>query len=382
VNELERHFGMAAETAAARVLARARRYVEQETPSGGAEALTRLAVMVENELLACGAVVERFDAPGLGRNLRASIPGTDAAAAPVVVLAHIDTVHPAGTLAERPFRVADGRAWGPGIYDMKTGLAVAVEALAWLREQGRLPQRAVRMLVTCDEEIGSHSSHDLIVAEARGAAAVLVPEPCLPDGGVKTFRKGVATYRIAARGRAAHAGIDGTQAVSATRELVRALAAALDLADHDRGTTVNVGVLRGGTASNVVAAEAHALVDVRLAEPAEGDRVHAALMSLQARHPEAGLDVERTESRGPLIRSDAVVKLYEHARRIAAELGVDLAEGGTGGGSDGSIAAAAGAPTLDGLGALGGGAHAVDEHIVIADLPFRLALMTRLLETL
>jgi glutamate carboxypeptidase len=382
VTALEQHLGMAAEAAAERVLQRARRYVEQETPSGAVEPLTRLAVMIETELVACGAQVERFDAPGAGRNLLARIPGQDAAAEPVVVLAHMDTVHPIGTLTERPVRIDDGRAYGPGIYDMKTGLAVVVEALSWLREQGRSTPRPVHVVISCDEEVGSHTSCDLILEQARGCAAVLVPEPCVPGGGVKTFRKGVATYRVAARGRLAHAGIDGHLAVSATAELIHALNAALALANHDRGTTINVGILQGGTASNVVPAHAHAVVDVRLAEPAEGERVHAALMGLRPRHPDAGLEVVRSESRPPLVRSDLVIAVYQHARNLAAELGFELAEGSTGGGSDGSIAASVGAAVLDGLGPQGGGAHAADEHILIDDLPFRLALMTRLLQTL
>jgi glutamate carboxypeptidase len=203
----------------------------------------------------------------------------------------------------------------------------------------------------------------------------------MPDGGVKTFRKGVATYQIAARGRAAHAGIEGAMAVSAITELVHALTAALGLADHDRGTTINVGTIGGGTASNVVAAEARAVVDVRIAEPPEGARVHAAMLAMKARNPKADLKVWRSEERPPLVRSDAVAGLYQTARTLAAELAVELPEGGTGGGSDGSFAGAVGAATLDGLGAQGGGAHADDEHIVLADLPFRLALMTRLLET-
>jgi glutamate carboxypeptidase len=382
VNELERGLGMTAELAGARVLERTRRYVEQETPSGAVEELTRLAVMIENDLIPCGATVERQDAPGYGRNLIASIAGSEPQLEPLLILTHIDTVHPIGTLARRPFKIEDGRAYGPGIFDMKSGVACVVEALAWLREQGTAPRRTVHLLVTCDEEIGSHSVHDLIVQHAREAAAVLVPEPCLPGGGAKTFRKGVATYRCEAHGRAAHAGIDGKEAVSAIVELVHALAQAADLANHDRGTTISIGMIGGGTASNVIPADAWAVLDVRLAEPEEGTRVHQALLGLRPRNPQARLDVRRTEERPPLVRTDAVVTLYQRARAIAADLGVTLAEGGTGGGSDGSIAASAGAATLDGLGCQGGGAHAVDEHIVLADLPFRLAFMTRLMTTL
>jgi glutamate carboxypeptidase len=382
LNEIEQYLGMVAYDAVARVLARSRSYVDQETPSGDASAITALAGHLVRDLEAFGAQVETSDAPGFGVNLHARVAGSDDELEPVVVLAHMDTVHPTGTLAERPFRIEDGRAYGPGVYDMKTGIALAIEALTWLDEHGRRPRRPVELLITCDEEIGSHSARATIEDCARRAAAVLVPEPCLHDGGIKTFRKGVATYRIEARGIAAHAGIDGTMAVSAITEMVRAAATVLDLADHARGTTINIGSISGGTASNVVAARAAAVVDVRIAEPPEADRIHAAIMSLEALNPKAGLSVERTEERPPLVRTPAVAALYETARTIAGSLGVDLAEGGTGGGSDGSIAAAAGAATLDGLGAQGGGAHAVDEHIVLDDLPFRLALMASLLERL
>lgn len=382
MNAIEQYLGMTSSQAMERVLARSRSYVEHETPSGAAAEITVLGDLIRNHLEACGARVQVTEAPGRGVNLHARAEGSDAQAAPVVVLTHMDTVHPNGTLVQRPFRVEDGRAYGPGIYDMKTGLATVVEALTWLDERGRTPRRPVELLVTCDEEIGSHSSRDDIEASARRAAAVLVPEPCRPDGGVKTFRKGVATYRIEARGIAAHAGIEGELAVSAISELVRAAVPVLDLADHTRGTTINIGQISGGTASNVVAERALAVVDVRIAEPTEGDRVHAAMMSLKARNPKAELKVHRSEERPPLVRTDAVAALYEIARRHARELGVSLSEGGTGGGSDGSFAGAVGAATLDGLGAQGGGAHAIDEHVILDDLPFRLALMATLLETL
>jgi glutamate carboxypeptidase len=382
VNRLERFLGTGVGDASERVLARARRYVEHETPSRAAEAIVRLAGEIEEDLVAGGAAVERHDAPGYGRNLVARVAGREPELTPVVILAHIDTVHPIGTLAQRPFRVEDGRAYGPGVYDMKGGLACVVEALAWLHGRGERPRREVRLLVTCDEEIGSHSVHDRIVREARGAAAVLVPEPCLPDGGTKTSRKGVATYRIEARGRAAHAGLEGENAVSAIAELVRALGSTLQLAAHDRGTTINIGQIGGGTASNVVAADAWAAVDVRLAQPGEGERVHEALLALRPRRAEAALTVTLTESRPPLVRTEAIAALHQHVRGLAAEFGLELNEGASGGGSDGSIAADAGAPTLDGLGPQGTGAHADNEHIIVSDLAFRLALMTRLLQTL
>lgn len=382
MTRIEQYLGMTADSARARVLARAKSYVAVETPSGSAAQIAALGELVRRDLAGCGAAVTLTAVPERGVNLHARRPGDDAESAPVVVLAHIDTVHPLGSLAARPFRIEDGRAYAPGIYDMKTGLALAIEALTWLDERGRRPRRPVELIVTCDEEIGSHSSRALIEDAARRAAAVLVPEPCMPDGGVKTFRKGVATYQVEARGRAAHAGIEGELAVSAITELVHALHSALALADHSKGTTLNVGLISGGTASNVVAAEARAVVDVRIAEPEEGRRVDAGLLGLKARNPRAELEVRQSEERPPLVRSEVVATLYHTAAGFAAELGVDLPEGGTGGGSDGSFAAAVGAPTLDGLGARGGGAHADDEHILLDDLPFRFALMASLLERL
>jgi glutamate carboxypeptidase len=240
----------------------------------------------------------------------------------------------------------------------------------------------VRLLVTCDEETGSHSSRALIEQHADGAYAALVPEPCLPDGGAKTSRKAVATYRLEITGRAVHAGIEPERGVSAVTELAHQVLRINALADPARGTTVTVGMVQGGTASNVVPAEAVAIIDVRATNPAEAERIAHGLDTLVPQHPEARLAVRRTEFRPPLVRTPAVIRLYEQARGIARELGADLPEGGSGGGSDGSIVAALGVPTLDGLGPRGGGAHASNEHILTADLPFRLALFVRLLESL
>ena len=368
--------------AVARVLHRARSYVEQETPSGYEPGLIALAERIEDELAELGADVERHDAPGRGRNLVAHVDGREPEAAPLVVLAHLDTVHPIGTLAQRPFAVVDGRAVGPGVYDMKTGAALFIEALAVLREQGRAPRRPLTFLITCDEEVGSHSARPLIEQAARTAAAVLVPEPCLPDGGVKTARKGVATYRLRTTGRAGHAGLDPGVAVSAIAELLDQCLAAQALARHELGTTVNIGLIGGGIATNVVAGEAWAGIDVRLAVPAEGERVHGALLDLQPVRAGAAVQVVQTETRPPLVRTEPIVRLYQQARALAAELGVDLTEGASGGGSDGSLAAFWGAPTLDGLGARGGGAHTASEHVLVEDLPFRLALHRALLDRL
>ena len=378
---IEQYLGMAEPDARDMVLARIRTYVEQETPSHHAAEIIALAERIEQDLRGIGADVERHDAPGLGRNLIIRFNATGDSGRPLLMLAHMDTVHAIGTLAARPFRIEDGRAYGPGVYDMKAGVALLIEALHWHhRRQTALP-RPVTLLLTCDEEVGSHSVRQLIDELARGAEAVLVPEPCMPDGGVKTGRKGVATYRIDTTGVAAHAGIEPGTAVSAITELVRQSIRVLALADHTKGTTINIGTIEGGTATNVVAASASAGVDVRLAVAEEGPRVHDALMALRPLS-EATVTVTLAESRPPLVRNEQVARIYEHARALAAELGHDLAEGSTGGGSDGSLAAATGAAVLDGLGPRGAGAHAEHEHIIIDDLPFRLALLCRLIETI
>jgi glutamate carboxypeptidase len=368
--------------ATSRLLARARGYVEQETPSGYEPGLIALAEQVAYDLQAAGAGIERHDATGRGRNLVARIPGRELTAAPLLLLAHLDTVHPVGSLAQRPFTVHDGRVTGPGVYDMKMGVALLVEALTVLREHGRAPRRPVTFLVTCDEEIGSDSARPLIEALAPAAGAALVPEPCLPDGGIKTARKGVNTYRLRVTGLAGHAGTEAGTAVSAIAELLDQCRAVTALARPDLGTTINIGRIGGGTATNVVAAEAWAGIDVRLALPEEGERVHAALLALEPVRAGATVQAVRTESRPPLVRNEAVLRLYQHARALGRELGVDLAEGASGGGSDGSLAAFWGAPTLDGLGPRGGGAHAPGEHVLLEDLPFRLAFHITLLDHL
>jgi glutamate carboxypeptidase len=379
---IERSLGFGRAEAERHVLARLRPYVEIETPSRNAEALTTLSRRVEQELRLAGAHIEAFDVPGLGRNLRATVSGLEPSLSPLLVLAHIDTVHPVGTLAAQPFRIDGDRVEGPGIFDMKAGLALMVEALAIVTRRASGPRRTLRVLVTCDEEIGSHGARDLFRESANGAFAALVPEPSNADGGVKTRRKGVSTYRLDVHGRAAHAGHDNPAAVSAITELVHQLTGILALANRARGTTINIGEVSGGTASNVVAARAAASIDLRFIEQEEGSRVDRALHALTPAHPDARIEMVRSESRPALERTPAVVALYQHARGLAAALGTDLAEGLSGGGSDGSLLAGLGVPVLDGIGPRGGGAHAADEHILLSDLAFRLGLFVRLLETL
>lgn len=379
---LERRLGEPAAQTLERVLTRLRRYVELETPSREEARLRALGQLIAADLEALDARVEARPAPGFGTNLLAFVPGREEGLDPLAVLGHLDTVHPVGTLERMPFTVRDGVVRGPGVYDMKGGVAVLVEALATLRAGGSAPRRPLVLAFTCDEEIGSHASAGLIAEVARRAMAVLVPEPCLEDGGVKTARKGVATYRLEVSGQAAHAGHEPQQGASAIHELAHQILAVLRLADGERGTRVNVGTVSGGSASNVVAAQADALVDVRLRERAEAGRVAQAMAALQPVDPATRMRAVLQEDRPPLVRTAAVVALYQHARGLAEPLGVALGEGSSGGGSDGSLAAAEGVAVLDGLGPQGGGAHADTEHLLAADLPFRVALMAGLLDTL
>lgn len=366
----------------ARVLARLERFVCCESPSGQPEQLAVMAEEIASALEAAGAAVRRIDAPGCGVHVHARVPGREDALEPILVLGHMDTVHPIGTLATFPFRVEDGRATGPGIYDMKAGIAVAVETLLLLREHGRAPRRPVELLVTCDEETGSASSRPLIEELARKAAAVLVLEPPLPGGAAKTRRKGVATYLVRVEGRAAHAGVEPEKGRSAIVELAHQILHLTALAAPELGTTVNIGKIKGGTASNVVPAEAHAVVDLRFTTLAEARRMTDAIATLTPATEGVQITIQPIDFRPPMERTEGVAGLYRHACAVAGALGVTLGEGASGGGSDGCFTAALGIPTLDGLGVDGAGAHTLEEHILTADIARRAALLTGLLETL
>ena len=372
--------GQSRAAATSAVLERLRRYVEIETPSRNEDNIRVLAGLLAQDLRQAGAQAELVDAPDYGAHVVASLdgPGADH----ITILSHMDTVHPVGTLVKQPFRVTDDRVEGPGTYDMKAGIAIAVEALLLMQRRGTRPQRPVRFIITCDEEIGSHSGLPVIREQAQGAHAVLVTEPCVAGGMAKTSRKGVLTYHMTINGRAAHAGTHPHTGASAIVELAEQIRGIMQLADHTQGTTLNVGVVSGGTASNVIAAQASAEIDVRVTNAAETERVHHALLALQPHTKGVEVAVRQSEQRPPLERSAHVVALYERVREIARELDFALGEGASGGGSDGSFTAAMGIPTLDGLGPDGGGAHASDEHVLVADLPLRLALFTRILESL
>lgn len=360
------------------LLAGIRELVELESPSLDAPATTALTAALKPRLEALGASA-RLHPTASGSHLVARADfDRPAGSAPVLLLGHVDTVWPHGTLAARPFRVDDQRAYGPGIFDMKSGVALILAVFGALRELGVRPERPLKVLLTCDEESGSSTSRELIEAEATECAAVFVPEPSLPGGAAKTERKGFAIYELVVHGVSAHAGLDPDKGVSATTELAHQLLALERLADPDQGISVNVGVVRGGTRANVVAAEARAEVAVRFRTLAQFTELSRRIQSLEPVLPGARLEIRGGLNRPPLERTPAVMSLFARARSIAAELGFDLGEGPSGGASDGNLTAALGVPTLDGLGVEGDGAHAEHEHILVADLPRRAALLTAL----
>lgn len=362
-------------------LARLRRLVELESPSHDETRLRAVSAWFAAEAARLGGAIERVDVPGTGEHVVARFTGADSDLAPVVVVGHLDTVHDPGTF-DPVFRVENGLARGPGTFDMKAGWACVLEALALLAAAGSRAPRPTILVATCDEETGSETSRALIERLAAGARAVLVPEPSLPGGAAKTRRKGVALYRLEVTGRASHAGVDPENGVNAIVELAHQVLAVTALADRGAGTTISVGVAGGGTTSNVVPERAWAEVDVRFPTAAEGSRVDAALRALEPRLEGASVVVTGGVNRPPVERTEANAALYARARELAARGGWDLAEGSTGGGSDGSFTAGMGIPTLDGIGPAGAGAHTTDEHVVVVDLPRRVALYGRLLETL
>ncbi len=351
--------------------------VEHESPSDDKLHLDALARLLAERFAACGAQVEVLVQQTAGNHVRAYFPGP--AVRPALLLCHFDTVWPVGTLAARPFRVEGGQAWGPGILDMKAGIVVTEFAMRAVAHVGLALPRPVVVLLTADEEVGSGTSRARIEEEARGAEYVLVLEPPLAGGVLKTARKGVGGFTVEVEGRAAHSGAEPEKGISAVHELAQQILDLGHLADPAQGTTINVGVVQGGTRPNVVAAQARAEVDVRVWNAAEAARVQAAMFGLQPHLPGARLHVEGEFDRPPMERSPQIAALFERVRAIGRELGLELQEGSTGGGSDGNFTAALGRPTLDGLGVDGAGGHAVDERIQVASLPERAALLAAIL---
>lgn len=349
-----------------------------ESPSPAKAAVEACGDAVARRLHALGAAVSRVPQATAGDQLAARWGGTGDDR-PFLTLCHLDTVWPLGTLAQRPLREAEGKLYGPGVYDMKGGVAILLTALSVLQAAGLAPRHPVQLLFTSDEEVGSLTSRPLIEAAARDSRLALVMEPALAGGQLKTFRKGVGDFTIVAQGRAAHAGGDHQKGINAIEELAYHIPALQRLTDYEAGTTLNVGLINGGSASNVVPERAEMEVDFRVSRMSEADRVVSIMQSLTPVLPGARLEISGGLNRPPMERNATMVRTFAQAQRLAASLGLKLEEGETGGGSDGNFTAALGTPTLDGLGAIGDGAHAVHEHVIISSLAERAALLATIL---
>jgi glutamate carboxypeptidase len=359
------------------------RFVRAESPSFDKAAVDRFGEIVAAEWRRRGAKVTMLRQRERGDHVRAEwSPRGNRDAGQILVLGHLDTVYGLGTLARMPFRVLKGRAYGPGTFDMKGGLVIALAAVDAVTANGFALQKRVVFLWTSDEEIGSKTSRAAIEREARRSDAVLVLEPASGlDGRVKTGRKGVGEVEIIATGRAAHAGLNPEDGVNAIEEIALQIERISRWNEPRRGVTVNAGVIEGGTRTNVVPERARVLVDVRATHVAEMRTLERKFRALRPILSGAKLEIRGGFTRPPMERKVSAA-LFEKARSLAKEMGATLGEAHVGGASDGNFTAALGVPTLDGLGATGEGAHSPDENILIRALPERAALVAGLLATI
>jgi len=360
-----------------------RRLVECESPSDDPAAVNRFVELFAG---AVSEIAETRTFPGgrFGNHLRCEfeLPGRRKSGQ-ILAIGHSDTVYTTGTLARMPFREADGRIWGPGVLDMKGGLAFFVFAIRALRVLETPVSRRVVLLVNSDEEVGSDSSRALIEREARKSDAVLVLEPATGlEGKLKTARKGVGDYTITVRGRSAHTGLDFSSGANAIVELARQIGKVSGFTKLERGVTVSPGVISGGTRSNVVPDEARVTIDIRTPRASDAAALDRKFRSLKPMDKRCTIEVAGGVNRPPMERSAGVVRLFRTARRLAGELGRELEESTSGGGSDGNFTAALGVPTLDGLGAVGEGAHSPRENILADRIADRTALLAKLVAAL
>jgi glutamate carboxypeptidase len=357
-----------------------RELVEIESPSDNKAAVDRLSEAVAQKFSQLGGEVRLHPAKNFGNHLQVNFAGQSAK--PVLLLGHYDTVYPLGTLATMPCRAVDNRLTGPGVLDMKSGIALMLYALEALQAwHGGLP-RPVTVLLVSDEEVGSDSSRAITESLAKKAAAVLVLEPSYGfEGAVKTARKGVGDYLVKVTGKASHAGLDFQKGVNAILELARQIEKISGFTDLKKGLTVNVGIVSGGSRTNVVPAEAAAQVDVRIARTKDAAGIDQKMRSLRPFNRKCKIAITGGINRPPMERTAGVAALYAQASAIVRDLGWKLGEAAVGGGSDGNFTAGLGIPTLDGLGGVGDGAHAAHEHILISELPRRAALIAGLIET-
>jgi glutamate carboxypeptidase len=362
-----------------------RELVEIESPSDSKAAVDRMSDAVTEKFAALGGEIKIHLVKDFGNHLQVDFPG-DSTSKPVLLLGHYDTVYPLGTLATMPCRITRDKLTGPGVLDMKSGIALMLHALAALQDwhiegwRGVLP-RPVTVLLVSDEEVGSDSSRAITESLAKKSAAVLVLEPSYGfQGAVKTARKGVGDYFLKVTGKASHAGLDFQRGANAIVELARQIEKISGFTDLQKGLTVNIGIVAGGTRTNVVPSDASARIDVRIARIKDAAGVDKKMRALRPFNRKCKIEVTGGINRPPMERTAGVAALFKQAKAIAGELGWKLGEAAVGGGSDGNFTAALGIPTLDGLGGVGDGAHASHEHILISELPRRAALLARLIE--
>jgi glutamate carboxypeptidase len=366
----------------AEIVALIREMVECESPSGSPPSINQFVDLLIERTRGI-ADPQIIPAPDSGNHLRLEFrTRPDTNQSQTLALGHSDTVWPLGTLKQMPFRNADGRLWGPGVLDMKAGIALFLYAVRTLIELEIPTANRVVLLVVSDEEIGSKTSRAITEAEARRSESVLVLEPGTGlSGKLKTARKGVGRYIVAIEGKASHAGVDFENGASAILEAAHQLQRIASFTDLKRGTTVNPGVIGGGTRSNVIAAEARIDVDVRVSDLEAAEAIDTQLRSLTPFDTRCRVRIEGGLNRPPMERTAAIAALFAKAKRVAADLGIRLEESSTGGGSDGNFTAALGIPTLDGLGAVGEGAHAPNESILLDRIPGRAALLAGILRS-
>lgn len=360
-----------------------REWVEIESPTTEPAQVNRLMDLVEGQLKATGAEVERIaGSNGFGDHLRARSPWGGAEPG-ILVLSHLDTVHPMGTLAGRlPFRIEGNKVYGPGIADMKGGAFMGFNALRLLAGDGDAPPLPATFIYTSDEEVGSDTSRAIIEEAARNCKYVLVTEPGRNGGSVVTARKGTGRFDLKITGRPSHSGAAHDKGRSALKELAHQILALEAMTDYERGITVNVGVVSGGTRPNVVPEHAAAELDIRVNTMETAEEMVERVLALQPVGPDVKVEVSGGMNRYPYVKSPGIDALYHHAKGLAEEIGLSLPETATGGGSDGNFTAVLGVPTLDALGADGYGGHTHEEHIFLDKLVPRQTLLMRLLQTL
>jgi len=365
------------------IVALIRQLVECESPSDNPAAVNRF-VQLLSQVAPSFAKIKMFPGGRFGQHVvfEFDLPGKQKRGQ-ILALGHSDTVWPLGTLRSMPFREKDGRLWGPGVLDMKAGIALFLCALKILQELDVPVARRVVMQINSDEEVGSESSRPLTEKNARRSQAVLVLEPATGlEGKLKTARKGIGDYTVTVRGKATHSGLDFTGGASAILELARQIERIAGFTDLRRGITVNPGVISGGTRSNVVAAEATAHMDMRVLRLKDAATIDRKFRGLRPVDRRCTIEVKGGLNRPPLERSPAIVQLFRTAQKLAREMGVELDESLSGGGSDGNFTAALGIPTLDGVGAVGEGAHALNESILVDRIADRTALLAKLVAAL